>query len=843
MKTLCHIFSVLLAFFAIAQCEDVRVRQTSVGIEIETGTLRQVLRCSSETSSVVELQSIYLKSRHRELLAAVKASPWFELCVNDSLVTSAQPVWKLLSHSRDPLDNGGTAVRLVFVREDGLQVAVVMQVFPGSTLCRQRLEVSGEQGKFHFSRHLNRVHLVFPSYSFTAVGQSLVNVDEVRLASWLGENDEAGEQHLASEDRPDEPAARLGKNLRQNYMYHPVRKHWDLKRGDQMILSGQVAFARGTIPQPGIMMAYEHDSPGSDTTSRCCVIDASRTKAGFDLRYRIQDGAYADRESIGSNVPFTTAWVTVGVYDGGGDRGGEALLKELLRFWITDNPASRQPQFYYNTWGMQRDESLKGKDVRGVLTEARAREEARYAAEMGVDLFVLDDGWQEHFGDWTAHPAKFPGGLAPLRQELDSLGLVFGIWLGSLAVDSNSAIATQHPEWFIRDGSGKPIRGRWDRNVMCMVSGYHKYFIDVCKRLIDQGARYFKWDGLDSHTCSSAAHLHGDASCSEAERIARQRYEFIRFVTAAAHELHTYMKGVVVEFDVTEPNRSVGLTFLSEGKFFWMNNGASWYGDHSTYRAKSTRAVASGYASLFPLGLQTNASYPHQHATYNSQRYNVNSSLIWGRGFWGDLSKMSASERRSVGEIVALVKRVTPSLLSATPEIHGKIGASPEIYSFVDRKTAEGALVAFSGSAVRFDHQIKGVRTDSLLAVVRNPFRIESNSVTIPFEFSMPDVSREAFLISNRGTGICIVASTGWIKDAQIAASCALRFSAARGTHRVRWNVRNGIPGIVSTPESAVSITHSARRKEYIIEVTTHDPTTQVEIRGDTSGPAPRKSP
>ena len=204
---------------------------------------------------------------------------------------------------------------------------------------------------------------------------------------------------------------------------------------------------------------------------------------------------------------------------------------------------------------------------------------------------------------------------------------------------------------------------------------------------------------------------------------------------------------------------------------------------------------------------------------------------------------MSVSDRRSVGEMVALVKRVTPSLLSAKPEIQGRIGASPEIYSFVDRNRAEGALFAFSGSAVQSAHQINGIRTDSLLAVVRNPFRIEHNSVTIPFELSMPDVSREAFLVSNRGTGICIVSSTGWIKDAQITASGALQFSAAQGAHRVRWNVRNGIPRVVSTPESPASIKQAAGRNEYIIEVTTHDPTTRVEIRGDTSGPGARKVP
>lgn len=839
-KTTCAV--VLLAVFSsLLRSEEVKVRQTAVGIEIETAALRQVIRCSSTTPGVVMLQSLYLKSQRREMLAPTKPLPWFELCVNGSIVTSSQPIWRCVTHSRELLANSGRAVRLNFLRDDGLQVVVVLQFFPGSTLCRQRMEVSAPTGTFRLSMSEGKLHLVFPSYGIAEEQKSPTTLEEVHLAKWLGEDNAGSDRDIASGDRPDEPASRLGKNLRQNYMYHPLRRQWEIAPGTGRSFDGQVLFLRSTRTQAGMMLVYEHDSPAQDSASQCCVLDVSRSDVRLDLRYRIQAGAYTDGQPITPDEPLTTGWVTLGFHGEDNAQQGEAMLRDMLRFWITDNPSSRQPLFYYNTWGMQRDESLKGKDVRAVLTEARACEEARFAAELGAELFVLDDGWQEHFGDWTPHPTKFPDGLRPLKRQLDTLGMTFGLWLGALAADSNSVLVRQHPEWLIRDNAGKPIRGRWDRQVMCFVSDYRKYFLEVCRRLNDQGVRYFKWDGLDYHPCSSPYHQHGGTTCTAEERIARHRYELIRAITAAAHELHRHQENVVVEFDVTEPNRSVGLTFLSEGKYFWMNNGASWYGDYSPYRAKSTRAVPMSYASFFPLGLQTYASYPHQHQTWNAQRYNVNSSIIWGRGFWGDLSKMAPNERRSVGNVVANIKRVTPSILSISPEIYGKIGATPEIYSLVNRGKAEGAIIAFSGSATDMSYQIKNVRADSLLAVVRSPFRLEGSTLTVLLEFTMPDVSREAFLFSNHGTGIRISASTSWLKDAQLLGPRILRFSAAAGEHEVRWSARNGIPTVTSPPQARFSVKKQKGGTEYVIEVETVGAHTEVEISGGDEGAEAKK--
>ena len=65
---------------------------------------------------------------------------------------------------------------------------------------------------------------------------------------------------------------------------------------------------------------------------------------------------------------------------------------------ICEKPASRVPEFYYNTWGMQR--AVPYGQLREVLTYETLSKEIDYAAQLGVDIFVIDDSWQKKFGQW-----------------------------------------------------------------------------------------------------------------------------------------------------------------------------------------------------------------------------------------------------------------------------------------------------------------------------------------------------------------------------------------------------------------------------------------------------------
>lgn len=79
---------------------------------------------------------------------------------------------------------------------------------------------------------------------------------------------------------------------------------------------------------------------------------------------------------------------------------------------------------------------------------------ARKAAQIGIELFVVDDGWfgQRHgifdgLGDWYVNEEKFPDGLQPLIDEVHALGMQFGIWFEPESVNPPTELYAQHPEW------------------------------------------------------------------------------------------------------------------------------------------------------------------------------------------------------------------------------------------------------------------------------------------------------------------------------------------------------------------------------------------------------------
>ncbi|HEX5689392.1 MAG TPA: alpha-galactosidase, partial [Roseiflexaceae bacterium] len=81
---------------------------------------------------------------------------------------------------------------------------------------------------------------------------------------------------------------------------------------------------------------------------------------------------------------------------------------------------------------------------------------AELAADMGVELFVMDDGWfhgrdDDHagLGDWWPDARKFPQGLTPLIARVNDLGMDFGLWIEPEMVNPNSDLYRAHPEWAI----------------------------------------------------------------------------------------------------------------------------------------------------------------------------------------------------------------------------------------------------------------------------------------------------------------------------------------------------------------------------------------------------------
>ena len=127
---------------------------------------------------------------------------------------------------------------------------------------------------------------------------------------------------------------------------------------------------------------------------------------------------------------------------------------------------------------------------------------ARLAAEMGVELFVVDDGWfggRRHdkagLGDWWVSPAAFPNGLTPLIDEVRRLGMKFGLWFEPEMVNVDSDLYRAHPDWILHF----PGRPRTEHRNQLILDFGRPEVVEHVHRTLDSMLQkhkidFIKWD-------------------------------------------------------------------------------------------------------------------------------------------------------------------------------------------------------------------------------------------------------------------------------------------------------------------------------------------------------------
>ena len=136
------------------------------------------------------------------------------------------------------------------------------------------------------------------------------------------------------------------------------------------------------------------------------------------------------------------------------------------------------------------------------VNEAGQTALADKAAKLGVELFVMDDGWfgkrnndRAGLGDWVVNPQKFPQGLKGLIEHVNGLGMDFGLWVEPEMVNADSDLYRQHPDWVIRfpDRPRSELRNQMVLNLAR--ADVKEYIFGVLDKLAGEyNIRYFKWD-------------------------------------------------------------------------------------------------------------------------------------------------------------------------------------------------------------------------------------------------------------------------------------------------------------------------------------------------------------
>lgn len=127
---------------------------------------------------------------------------------------------------------------------------------------------------------------------------------------------------------------------------------------------------------------------------------------------------------------------------------------------------------------------------------------AKIAAEIGCELFVMDDGWfgarnsdRAGLGDWFVNKEKFPDGLTPLIDGVKALGMKFGLWFEPEMVNPDSDLFRQHPDWAYHYDTrkGSLLRNQLELN-MTRKDVQEYVFNCLDTMLTEYDISYIKWD-------------------------------------------------------------------------------------------------------------------------------------------------------------------------------------------------------------------------------------------------------------------------------------------------------------------------------------------------------------
>lgn len=191
---------------------------------------------------------------------------------------------------------------------------------------------------------------------------------------------------------------------------------------------------------------------------------------------------------LGKGESYSSPWL----YGSFGEGLDEVARRFHRHLRARSRPVSAQRPVTLNVW-----EAVYFDHDRDRLLDLADR-----AAEVGVERFVLDDGWfgaRRHdragLGDWVVADEVWPEGLHPLVERVSKLGMQFGLWFEPEMVNPDSDVARAHPEWIMSARPEWPVESRHQQVLNLAIPGAYAHVKGQIMALLDEYAiSYVKWD-------------------------------------------------------------------------------------------------------------------------------------------------------------------------------------------------------------------------------------------------------------------------------------------------------------------------------------------------------------
>lgn len=274
------------------------------------------------------------------------------------------------------------------------------------------------------------------------------------------------------------------------------------------------------------------------------------------------------------------------------------------------------------------------------------------AKNLGIEMFVLDDGWFGHrdddnssLGDWTVYKKKFPSGLGHFADYVHEQGLKFGLWFEPEMISYDSELYKKHPEYLMQVPGRKPSPSR------------NQYVLDLTRKeviddLFEQISTILKEGSVDYVKWDMNRHLSDVYSTSLPKD--RQGEVYHRYVLG----LYELMERITSAFpDVLFEGCSGGGGRFDAGFAYYMPQ--IWTSDNTD--AVSRLTIQYGTSLVYPISMTTahvSAIPNHQTGRKTPFETRGNAAMSAVFGYELDLTKMSQEDKDQVKEQVACYKEI-----------------------------------------------------------------------------------------------------------------------------------------------------------------------------------------
>lgn len=285
---------------------------------------------------------------------------------------------------------------------------------------------------------------------------------------------------------------------------------------------------------------------------------------------------------------------------------------------------------------------------------------AKIAKSVGIELFVLDDGWfgkrnNDHssLGDWYPNPDKLEGGIKALAEKIHGLGLEFGIWIEPEMVNKDSDLYRAHPDWVLAEQGRHMCHSRNQYVLDFSRKEVVDYLYEMIKKVLAEAdVSYVKWDmnRTFSETFSNG---------SDKEYQGKVRHKYILGVYELYERLRTRFPQVLFE------SCASGGARFDPGMLYYAPQ--AWTSDDTD--AVERLKIQYGTSMVYPvssIGSHVSASPNHQNNRMTSIRMRADVAYFGTFGYELDLNALAEEELKKIKEQIQFMKKYRRLLQQGT---------------------------------------------------------------------------------------------------------------------------------------------------------------------------------